>query len=67
MNFATLFFKIIHTLDSGIDVGKEINVGQGKFGINNKHRTWIYYLHITQKSTSPMSNKAVGPGKKNQK
>jgi hypothetical protein len=27
-----------YTLELGLDVGKEINIGPGKFGKNNKHR-----------------------------
>jgi hypothetical protein len=30
--------KLVHTLDSGIDVGQGIRVGPGKFDIKNKHR-----------------------------
>ena len=30
--------KFYFTLDSGIDVGQEINIGTGKFGKNNKRR-----------------------------
>ena len=30
----------MNTLESGIDIGQEINVGLGKFGQKNKHRAW---------------------------
>ena len=46
-----------------LDVGQWIN-GPGKYGKKNIHRPLNYYLHIAQKSTFHLFNKAVGPGKK---
>ena len=52
-----------NTLDSGIDVGQGIRIGHEKFSKKNKHRALNKYLHIQKKSTLPLFNKAVGPGK----
>ena len=43
------------TLDSGIDVGQEINVGSGKCGKKNKHRALNKLLstNIFKKVLSP--------------
>ena len=51
------------TLDSRIDVGQVINVGPGKFRKKIKQWALSQYLHIAQKSTFPLFNKAVGPKK----
>jgi hypothetical protein len=55
--------KYICTLDSGIIRGQGIYVGPGRFVKKKKRRFLNKYLHIAQKSTFPLSNKAVKPGK----
>ena len=43
--------------------GWEYNVEPRKFYKKNKHRALNQYLHNAQKSTFPLFNKAIGPGK----
>ena len=38
ITYLEIYTVVLHTLDSGIDVGQKINVGPGKFGKNNKCR-----------------------------
>ena len=38
ITYLEIYTVVVHTLDSGIDVGQKINVGPGKFGKNNKCR-----------------------------
>ena len=49
ITYLEIYTVVLHTLDSGIDVGQKINVGPGKFGKNNnrralnKRRAWKFF------------------------
>ena len=53
----------VYTLDSGIDVGQEINVGHRKFGKNDKYRA----LNKKGRTTTIKLENSIGPGKDSKK